>query len=421
MNAIDCASHPFLSAPATRAIMAALNPDHGRGHTRFVGGCVRNALMGRPVADIDCATVLLPEQVIELAEAAGFRVVPTGLDHGTVTVIADHQPFEVTTLRVDVASDGRHAEIAFTHDWIGDSARRDFRLNAIYADPDGTLFDPQDGIRDALDGRVRFIGDPRARLQEDYLRALRFFRFSAHYGQVPLDGDALGAIASEAKGLRTLSAERVWKEIKQTLAAPDPEAALVGMRETGVLEIVLPEVLTLDLFRALLAAEREKNWPIDPMLRLMALIPRFNDVAQRVSRRLRLSNSEADRLLDWTRLTINPRLLLSKRDDEVIGLIYGHELGSVRDRTRLAYALDVAAGEAIEEDWQALFAITESWQPPPFPLKGGDLKDTGIEEGPQIGATLKALEALWVRSGFSKSREELIAAVPLVRRMSRLG
>lgn len=416
LQRLDPARHDWMTADSTARVMRALNPLGKPVATRFVGGCVRNALMGRKVDDIDCATRLLPQEVVDRAEAAGLRVVPTGLDHGTVTVIADGQPFEVTTLRRDVETDGRHAEVAFTTDWHADSARRDFRLNAIYADPDGTLFDPQEGIADALAGRVRFIGDPGARIREDYLRSLRFFRFVAHYGDDPIDAAALAAIARELKGLRYLSAERVWKELKRLLGAPNPEASLIAMRETGALEALLPEVLALDLFRSLLKAEAEQQWPPDPLLRLMALVPRFYDVSQRLIRRLKLSNAEADRLTAWTRTSLHPRLLLGKTEAEQHQLLYGHDLNAIHDRTRLAYALDRAADEVEPAQWQQLLDMVAAWTPPSFPLRGADLKDSGIEEGPAIGATLKALEALWVRGGFRAGRDELLAAVPMVRR-----
>lgn len=411
---LDPAGHAWLAAPESKAVMAAL--DHVRPDaSRFVGGCVRNAVMNCPVDDIDIATQLTPKDVVKAGDIAGLKVVPTGLDHGTVTLVANGKPYEITTLRRDVATDGRNATIAYTDDWTEDSQRRDFRLNAIYADASGTLYDPQNGIADALAGRIVFIGDADTRIEEDYLRTLRFFRFNAWYG-TDIDQDGLAACARHVKGLRRLSAERVWKELKKLLGAPRPSAAMHAMMEASVLEAVLPEAMALELFDALLDLEATEQWSPDAMLRLAALMPRMGRVAERVKTRLKFSNAEADRLMQWATRTYNPRLLLEKSPEDVAKTIYGLHTDALIDRARLAWALDAAKGEANADDWHALMAQLTSWEKPQFPITGRLLAEAGIEKGPKMGSVLQALEQLWVNSGFKSSKEDLLAALELVGR-----
>jgi poly(A) polymerase len=245
---------PWLTAPATRAVMAALEAAGGPDCARFVGGCVRNALIGAPVADIDIATTLKPEETDRAIRAAGLKAVPTGMAHGTVTAVSAHQPFEITTLRRDVTTDGRNATVAFTDDWAEDAARRDFRLNALYADGEGQVFDPTGaGVSDAVAGRIVFVGDPETRIQEDYLRILRFFRFFAWYGRGEPDAAALAACGALAPGMTRLSAERVSKELMTLLAAPDPREAMAAMSAAGVLAQILPEAAAGPQFDAAVA------------------------------------------------------------------------------------------------------------------------------------------------------------------------
>lgn len=406
--------HPWLTAPETKIVFAALDAAQS-GATRFVGGCVRNALMGRPVDDIDLATQLPPHDVVAAGETAGLKVVPTGLDHGTVTIIAGGRPFEVTTLRRDVETDGRNATIAYTQDWDEDSQRRDFRLNAIYADPAGRLYDPQMGVADALAGRIVFIGEADTRITEDYLRILRFFRFNAWYGG-PIDQAGLAACGRHVKGLRRLSVERVWKELKKLLAAPDPRPSVEAMMTSGVLEAVLPEAMALELFNALVTLEKREGWEGEAILRLAALMPRMGRVAERVRTRLKLSNADGARLMEWATRTYNPRLLLEKTDQEVAKTIYGFHVGALTDRARLAWALDAAKGEANADDWRALIARLDAWDKPSFPVSGRDLVNAGVEKGPKMGAVLQALEQLWVNSGFTLSRDKLLEALTVLDR-----
>ncbi|MCG8442215.1 MAG: CCA tRNA nucleotidyltransferase [Caulobacterales bacterium] len=413
---LDPADHPWIAAPETRAVIAALQaarPDAAR----FVGGCVRDAVMGRPVSDIDIATPLGPQAVIAALEAAGLKAVATGLAHGTVTAVADGRPFEITTLRRDVSTDGRRATVAFTEDWEADSRRRDFRLNAIYADPEGALFDPQGGVADARAGRVVFIGAPGERIAEDYLRILRFFRFTAWFVDGAPDADGLAACAAHRDGLGRLSAERVWRELAKLLGAPDPRAALSAMADSGVAAEILPEAFALDLIDALVACERLEAWAADPLLRLEALIPRLADLAARVGARLKLSNAEQGRLEGWARTVLDPRALLGADEGAMARALYPCDRQGALDRARLAFALDRAGDrEADAQGYRRLIGFIEGWERPSFPVTGGDVLATGVAEGPQVGATLAALEALWVRGGFRAGRTQLLAAIPLVAR-----
>ncbi len=270
MTVVNLADQPWLTRPATRAVIAALEAAGGPGCVRFVGGCVRNSLVGQGIDDIDLATRLLPVQTMAALKAAGLKVVPTGIDHGTVTAISQRIPYEITTLRRDVSTDGRNATVAFTDDWAEDAARRDFRLNALYCDAEGVIFDPTGaGVEDALAGRIVFVGDAATRIREDYLRILRFFRFYAWYGRAEPDAEGLAACAAEAEGMGRLSAERVSKELLKLLAAPDPRRAVRAMAESGVLARVIAPELSADglaVFEAMVEVSK------DPVLRLSAFI-----------------------------------------------------------------------------------------------------------------------------------------------------
>lgn len=371
-----------LSAPV-RAVVAALG--QGGGRARFVGGCVRDALLGIEPQDIDIATTDRPERVMQLAKAAGLAVVPTGLAHGTVTVIADHCPVEVTTLRHDLETDGRHATVAFTDDWAADAARRDFTINAIYADPDGTLFDPVGGRADLSDGRVRFIGEARDRLAEDYLRGLRFFRFHARFAQGPADAAALEAISALRDGLRRLSAERVSGELLKILGLPRAPEAMALMQGAGVLDVILPEAGAPGLTRLAMAHDAGAG---DGLLLLAALLPDQPAVAHAVAKRLRLSRAEEARLA----AALDPVDLAGERK----ALVYRRGRQAVQDRL-------VLTGRAAE--MPALAAL----EVPAFPIKGADLVALGAPKGPVIGKALAAVEAWWLAAGLTPDRTACLA------------
>jgi tRNA nucleotidyltransferase/poly(A) polymerase len=392
----------WLNRPETRAVFEALSRDGAE--TRAVGGAVRNALLGLPVGEIDLATTAVPEQVMALAERAGLKSVPTGLDHGTVTVVANGVPFEVTTLRRDVETFGRHANVAFTTSWEDDAKRRDFTLNALYADHEGKVFDPLGGLADLLAGRVRFIGDAEARIREDYLRILRFFRFHAYYGREGLDPEGLHAAVKLRDGLAHLSAERVGAELKRLLVAPRAAAAVEALYDYGLLTSLLGGVPLLDRFRRLVALEGALGLSPDASLRLAALAVFVEEDVARLATRLRLSNAEQAVLALATRLRPDARL-----PDDAEAKEWLYRLGeSYRPYVLLAWA---ASGEAAgDAAWQRAYTLPNRWQAPSFPLRGADLMALGLE-GPEIGEALRRLERNWIAADFSPSREDLLAKV----------
>ncbi|HYC67584.1 CCA tRNA nucleotidyltransferase [Brevundimonas sp.] len=380
---------PWLIAPATRAVMAALEAVGGPGCARFVGGCVRNALIGQPVADIDIATTLTPDETDRAIRAAGLKAVPTGIAHGTVTAVAERRPFEITTLRRDVSTDGRNATVAFTDDWAQDAARRDFRLNALYADADGTVFDPTgEGVADALAGRIIFVGDPQTRIREDYLRILRFFRFHAWYGRGEPDSAALSACRALAPGMSRLSAERVSSELMKLLAAPDPRAAVAAMADAGVLAQLLPEARLSPLFEA--AVDQSG----DPVVRLMLLLPADERVAREAAVRLRFPNATRDRLAFAAQAL--PAVSLSMSDREARVALYRHGVPAFRDAVCRRWA--EAPAESVPA--RRLLALAEAWTRPPMPVGGRDLARLGVAPGPDTGRLLKAFEDGWIADDF---------------------
>lgn len=396
---------PWLNAPETRELMAAL--DVGGG-ARFVGGCVRNTLMGREADDIDIATKLTPDQVIATATRAGFAAHPTGIEHGTITVVVNHKPFEVTTLRRDVSTDGRRATVAFTKDWNEDAARRDFRLNALYASANGEIFDPTGGgLDDARAGRVIFIGDADTRIQEDYLRILRFFRFNAWCAKGPLDPAGLAACAARVSGLDTLSAERVWKESKKMLAAPNPRAAWEGMEAIEVRARALPELSRQERLDALIALEADLILRVDAMTRVAAALP-DQESARALARRLKLSNEERDRLVGALGEDVKLTSFMSLK--EMRRALYALGAETFHDRIMLNWASH--GGNAAQ--WRALVAHAHIWQRPKLPLNGDDVIKAGVPAGPKIGDVMREIEAWWIDADFPDDRLALIERLKAV-------
>lgn len=403
---LDPAHHDWMRAAPTRKVMAALDAAD-LGESRFVGGCVRNALLCAPVADIDIATQLDPDQVIAAARAAGLKPVPTGKAHGTITVVADGQPFEVTTLRRDVATDGRRAVVAFTLDWAEDAQRRDFRLNALYADAAGVVHDPTGGLADLPDRRFVFVGEAGDRICEDYLRILRLFRFEAWYGSGSPDANALEAVRAHAQGLHKLSAERVWSELKKLLSAPDPRAALKVMRDFGLLEMMLGVNGSLRVLGGIIAQDVDYGLAPDSMLRFAALADGGPERIRTMAAKMKMSNAEARRLQG----AVDP----SARDDvtEAFSDLQAAERALMKlgarafeDQVRLQAAGEVAPPP---RDWQLLARFAREWQEPEFPVKGGDLILLGYEPGPMLGDALDELKALWIADRFEPTKDELIA------------
>ena len=386
---------PWLTAPETVRVMDALDAARP-GASRFVGGCVRNAVMGQAADDIDIATQLLPEQTVAAAKAAGLAAHPTGIEHGTVTLVCQSKPFEVTTLRRDVSTDGRRASVAFTEDWAEDAQRRDFTLNALYADRDGLIHDPTgSGVADALAGRVVFIGDADRRIAEDYLRILRFFRFSAWYGRGGLDGEGLAACARGVPGMAQLSAERIWKELKKLLAASDPRGALQGMAEAGVHAAVWPMASRLDRLSALIGLEAEAFLAADPLRRVAASLPDLV-AAQALCGRMKASNEERDRLYAAHRPAGRIVSFMSLR--EVRRTLYRLGTEAFLDQAALAWAEDPR--ERATPQWRALMALAQGWRRPELPLTGAQVLAAGVPAGPLVGEVMREVEDWWIDADF---------------------
>jgi poly(A) polymerase len=403
MTRPDRINPPWLAGRGTQAVMAALEAARPGG-ARFVGGCVRNYFRGttQPEDDIDIATQIEPDAVMAALAAAKIRVLPTGIDHGTVTAIFDGRPFEITTLRRDVETDGRRAVVAFTEDWAEDAARRDFRLNAIYADAAGHVFEPiGDSIADAKAGRVIFIGEADERLREDYLRILRFFRFNAWYGEA-IDAAGLEACARQKAGLQKIAAERIWKELKKLLSAPNPSSAMLAMEECGVLEQILPGAHA-DGIVALCEAEKIAGLPADPMQRVMAMLPRRGREIDLVAQSLRLSNEEHRRLAAWASAGMDHVRGLAPCDLHAAIYVFGHE--AVADRA----VLEVAQSEA-SDTLETCLAEIAAWKHPTLPIGGDDALAAGLT-GPDIGLALRRAEAAWIASDFTLDRDALLVCL----------
>lgn len=396
---------PWIKAPETVAVMAALGAGApAEPVARFVGGCVRNGLLGEqsPVeaTDIDIATSLAPERVVELLEAAGLKAVPTGIEHGTITAISGHKPFEITTLRKDVATDGRRATIAYTDDWAQDAKRRDFTMNAIFADETGEIFDPLGGLEDLQARRVRFIGDASTRILEDYLRILRFFRIHAVYGQGALDQVGLQACAAAKDHLSKLSAERVQSELIKLLSASDPLPVMRQMAAVGVMSEILPEATNYDLFGCLVAADQGQFFEADPVLRLGALLETDGDATEALSARLRLSGRDAKRLKAMRSDETSIVSYMSIRELRRTAYLIGQQC--LHDRIRLAWAGDPKATNGVQ--WRALLAMGDTWQRPQLPLTGSQVQLAGVPEGPEVGRVLREVEAWWIETDFTEDR-----------------
>ena len=380
------ADEPWLKSPATRAVLEALQAEGGPDCVRFVGGSVRNALMQQTVDDFDLATKLLPEAAMGALRKAGLKVVPTGLAHGTVTAVSKGRPYEITTLRRDVETDGRRAVVAFTDDWAEDAARRDFRLNALYADADGQVFDPTGhGVDDAREGRIVFVGDPEIRIREDYLRILRFFRFFAWYGRGVPDAAGLKACADLSEGMTRLSAERVSKELLKLMSAPDPRPAVRAMASSGVLHAILPEADPLPVFEVMV------DLSTDPVLRFLALLSPDPVRVEAAARRLRLANAVRDRLV----AAAGGEVDLAMDDRTARALIYRIGHATFIDRVLRAQARSV-----LPKAGGNLIALGGTWRIPRPPVGGRQVAAAGLAAGPLTGQVLAAFEEGWIADDF---------------------
>lgn len=400
--------HPpdWMTTPQVRAVVTALSADGG--DVRFVGGCVRDALMKRPVTDVDLATPLPPEQMVRRLESNGIKVVPTGLSHGTVTAVVDGQCFEITTLRIDVETDGRHAEVAFTEDWRIDASRRDFTVNALSCTPDGDIYDYFNGLADAAHGKVRFVGVPSQRITEDALRILRFFRFYAQFGQPPADPDGLHACRDHAADIDQLSGERIRVELFKTLLAPDPLDALGLMRDASVLTRLIPSPLALDRLRNLVWLESRavKRTTVAPeaVRRLAAMTRAPAETCKDLADRLRLSNTDTEALVT---ITLQPNPIKSDVGAHLLRRIL-YRLGAdrARDLALLAWADELTRTPGTHSHaWIAQLESIDAWRRPELPVKGRDLLKMGLEEGPAIGDHMRAVETWWEDGDYAADRD----------------
>jgi poly(A) polymerase len=387
---IDPSQHGWMTAPETVQVMAALL------EARFVGGAVRNALLGVPVVDIDIAVPMPPQETMARLAKNGIKYVETGIDHGTITAIAGVHAFEITSLRRDVETDGRHAVIAFTDDWAEDATRRDFTINALYASADGEIFDYATGVEDLIAGRVRFMGDARTRIAEDYLRVLRLFRFHAWYGKGDIDPDGLRAAADARGKLKTLSAERVAKELLRLLEAGKPAPVLRVMAATGILSELLPGALQLPRLERLTEIDADNLFARDGVIRLAALLPDNGEAAHASADALKLSN--ADRLrLEQALGGEGIAAHLSAKDAR--RLLYRLGAARFRDKVRLAWAGASKNGNALQH--RMLLEMADNWQRPRFALSGLDVMQAGVPQGPEVGRVLGQVEDWWVDGDFA--------------------
>ena len=383
---------PWMQEAATRAVLTALS-DAGI-MARFVGGCVRDALLKRPIADIDLATPARPEEVMAALEKVGIKAVPTGIAHGTVTAVVPPRHFEITTLRRDVETYGRRAKVAFDPDWVEDAARRDFTINAIYLDPDCTFYDPLGGLADLAAHRVRFVGEAAKRIAEDVLRVLRYYRFEARFGRGAGDGEARAACRAAVPLLPKLSAERVAGELLRLLAVANPAPALRMMQEDGVLDAILPEATRLDRLERLITLEPQP----DPLRRLAALVEIEAAGAEAMAERLRLSNAESDRLAGLAA----PWPLDTNADDRAQRLAR-YRLGE--DRYCDLVWLHAAEDENLSGDRIGdLLILGSTWTPPRFPIAGRDVTALGIPPGPRVGRVLAKVRQWWEEGDFAADR-----------------
>ena len=351
------------------------------GLTRYVGGAVRDELLGLAVNDIDLATRIRPQEVVERLEAAGIKAVPTGIEHGTVTAVSEGQPVEVTSLRRDVSTDGRRATVAFTDDWQEDAARRDFTINALSADPTtGEIFDYFGGLDDLAARRVRFIGEPLARIAEDHLRILRFFRFHARFGSGAPDPQALGACTARANDLMALSRERIADELLKLLGLPDPAPTVAIMLDRAILKPVLPEIEApaLALLERVIAAERDARIEPDALRRFSALLPPDPLLAEKIAARLKLSNKARKRL----------------------ALAADRQLGANPEALAYRVGMECAVDRLLLAGEAAKAVRVSQWRMPKLPIGGGMLIARGIPEGPAVARTLRQIEDRWVEAGF---------------------
>ncbi len=414
---------PWMQAPEAMAVFKALMA--GGKEARFIGGCVRDAILKTEVRDIDIATPEPPDRVLELLAAAGIRAIPTGFDHGTITAVIGDKHFEVTSLRVDVESHGRHATVAFTDDWEADARRRDFTINTLSCTPDGDIYDPLEALDDLGKRWVRFVGEPRDRINEDVLRLLRYFRFYATYANPPPNVHALAACRALAPRLKELSGERIHSEMFRILLAPNPADTLLLMKGERVLDYILPEAINFGRLRMISWLESTAlnvaSIAPDPLRRLAAMLSDDAGIHASVAGRLRLSNMEAHRLANMLggdiEATPDTGPQQRRRDLQQLGR------DDYRDLVLLAWAeesnQDPRRPPIRKQAWQALIGEIDAWTPHIFPIKGRDALDMGMEHGPQVGAALATVEDWWRDGDFQAGRDQCLERLQSVIKSGR--
>ncbi len=412
LNLGKLAPQPWMTAPETKTIWAALTAKGAQ--VRFIGGCVRDTLLRRPIRDIDIATPDPPEKVQELLEGAGIRVIPTGIDHGTVTAIINRRSFEITTLRIDLETDGRRAKVAFTDDWSADAMRRDFTINTFSCNMEGDIFDPFNSLNDLACGEIKFVGVPKERIQEDILRLLRFFRFFATYGRPPANAEALAACRAEAHNLPILSGERVRVEIYRILMSKDPAGVITLMQAHDVLEHVLPEAGNVERLRALSQLDANSTYTESvkphPVTRLAALLETNSVGAKAVASRLRMSNRRRRRLVALA--CPQQRIVPDMSSPALRRALHGYGSKIICDLALQSWAhersVDPRQPQTRTQAWADLLRVIHAWQDVTFPLRGRDVMATGIGHGPRIGQILKEIEAWWESEDYRPGREECL-------------
>ena len=392
----------WLEAPPLQRVLRTLATDGEEA--RVVGGAVRDALAGRPVSDVDVATTATPELVEARAAKADIKVVPTGADHGTLTLLAGGRGFEVTTLREDIETDGRHAVVRYGRDWRADAKRRDFTINALSVDAEGTVYDPIGGLPDVLARRVRFIGSADQRIEEDRLRLLRFFRFFAQIADGAPDAEGLAASVRARAGLRQLSAERVAQEMRKLVVARRAGETAELMQDYGILPVIIEGIADIGGFQRLCRIEAE--WGAAPSvgLRLVALACRVREDAERLAARLKLANAEREAMVGVLDAVSSIAAGMSERDARAV--LY--RLGPNRFRDAVLLRAARARREDAPTDWRSLWAYGERWRGPRFPLTGNDMLQMGVRPGPDVGALLREIEEWWIANDFVPDRPALI-------------
>ena len=404
----------WMNTSEVRKIMAALSKD---GEARFVGGCVRDALIDKKITDIDIATTHKPEKTTELLEKTGTKVIPTGIEHGTVTAVINHKKFEITTLRRDVECYGRHAEVEFTDNWQEDAARRDFTMNALSMDMKGEIYDYFEGIDDLNAGKVKFIGDAEQRIKEDYLRILRLFRFHTYYGKGVIDDQQIKIVARNSEGLKSLSGERIQTEMLKILSAPDPFYVIKIMSEAGILGKVIPNssnAFDLSLLSSLIDIEKAEKITTDPYVRLACIIlpNQQANFVQIIADSWKLSNSsrsEIDVLLTEELVETSISEADKKKLIRRIGKKHANLIAIISWTSEINNNPDES--KQTNDKFRNFLKFIEDWQIPEFPLRGSDIMALGIKEGKEIGKTLRKAEEYWENRDYKPTKDKLLSKV----------